>query len=93
MPKVPMESFQEGEEIVRVYLAAAKLEAERVERTLDAIGVAYAVEVETYPGGGLLGATARTGAGIWVAAADVDRGAEALERAGLVSGLVDRGER
>jgi hypothetical protein len=88
-----MESFQDGEEIVRVYLAGGRAEAEQVERTLDAAGVAYAVEVETLPRGGLLGGPARTGAGFWVGSADVDRGADALEAAGLLGGLVVRSDR
>lgn len=88
-----MESFEEGAEIVRVYLAAAQAEAEQVERTLDAAGVSYAVEVETLPRGGLLAGPARTGAGFWIASADVDRGADALEGTGLVGGLVIRSDR
>lgn len=85
-----MESFPEGQEIVRVYLAGGVPEAQQVEDVLEDAGVAFAVEVETYPAGGVLGGTTRTGAGFWVTPEDVDRGADALEAAGLVAGLVDR---
>ena len=88
-----MESFPEGEELVRVYLAGAVAEAERVEETLDAAGVSYAVEVESFRGGVLLGGSTRAAAGFWVPTAEVDRGADALEAAGLVRGLVDRSAR
>jgi hypothetical protein len=92
MPRVPMDHFEEGDEIVRVYLAAKVREGERVEAALDAAGVAYAVEVEAFTTPNvLLGVTRRSGAGFWVAAGDVDGAAAALERAGLVAGLVDRG--
>jgi metallophosphoesterase (TIGR00282 family) len=40
-----MESFEEGTEIVRVYLAATLAEAQEAERILSAAGVDYAVEV------------------------------------------------
>jgi hypothetical protein len=85
-----MESFEEGAEIVRVYLAGAVAEAQAVEQALDAAGVDYGVEVETYPAAGLLGSAGRTGVGIWVLEAELDRSADALERAGHLSGLVDR---
>lgn len=85
-----MESFDEGEEIVRVYLAAAVAEAQAVEQALDAAAVDYAIEVEAFPGAGVLGGTARTGVGFWVRDAALDRAADALERAGHVRGLVDR---
>jgi hypothetical protein len=92
MPRVTMDHFQEGEEIVRVYLAAKVREGERVEAALDAAGLAYGVEVEPFTTPNvLLGVTERSGAGFWVAAADLDGAAAALERAGLVAGLVDRG--
>ena len=92
MARVPMDDFQEGEEIVRVYLAAKVAEAQRVEAVLDGAGIAYAVEVEAFTTPNvLLGATRRSGAGFWVATADVDASADALERAGLVAGLVRRG--
>jgi hypothetical protein len=85
-----MEGFEEGTEIVRVYLAGALDEAREVEAALDATSAEFAVEVETFPSGGLL-SWLRRGAGFWVRSADVDRCADALEGAGLVRGLVDRG--
>ncbi|HET8538590.1 MAG TPA: hypothetical protein VFL83_01835 [Anaeromyxobacter sp.] len=92
MALVPMDAFEEGTEIVRVYLAATLAEAQAAERVLTAAGVDYAVEVEDLPSRtpfGLLGT--RRGAGLWVRAAAVDAAADALERAGQVAGLVDRG--
>jgi len=91
MARVPMEIFEEGTEIVRVYLAGALDEARAVEAALDAAGAEYAVEVETLPTGGILAGWARRGAGFWVRSDALDGCADALERAGLVSGLVDRG--
>jgi len=91
MARQPMHVFGEGTEITRVYLAAALDEAQRVEAVLDAAGVDYAVEVEAYASGALLGVGARTGAGFWVGEASVDPACLALERAGLLKGLVDRG--
>jgi hypothetical protein len=91
MARIRMEEFEEGEEIVRVYLAAALAEAERVEAALGAAGVSYGVEVETFATRGLLaGGTTRTGAGFWVRTAEADGAIDALERAGLVKGLVER---
>ena len=86
-----MDAFQEGAEIVRVYLAASLAEAQEVERALDAGGFAYAVEVEPFSSATAftLGAT-RRGAGFWVLAGELDGSADALERAGLVRGLVVR---
>jgi hypothetical protein len=86
-----MESFEEGTEIVRVYLAAALAEARAVEATLDAAGVEYAVEVETFASSSLLANAARSGAGFWVRATELDGAADALASAGHVRGLVDRG--
>lgn len=91
MPHVPMESFEEGTELVRVYLAAALAEARAVEAALDAAGVEFAVEVEAYGSSSLLANAARSGAGFWVRAPELDRAADALERAGHVAGLVVRG--
>jgi hypothetical protein len=87
-----MESFAEGTELVRVYLAAALLEARRIEDFLAAEGVEFAVEVEEFAAPTALGSNqARRGAGFWVREADLDRAAGALERAGHVAGLVQRG--
>jgi hypothetical protein len=90
MPRIPMDAFEDGTEIVRVYLAAKLDEAERVERALDAAGVEYAVEAEPYAAPGSLGAWTRTGAGFWVVAAVLDPAADALASAGLTRGLVER---
>jgi hypothetical protein len=92
MAIVPMESFEEGTEIVRVYLAASLAEAQAAERVLTAAGLEYAVEVEDLATRTLfgLGAT-RRGAGLWVRAELLDAAADALERAGQLAGLVDRG--
>jgi hypothetical protein len=92
MAIVPMETFEEGTEIVRVYLAASLAEAQTAERILTAAGVDYAVEVEELDTRTLFGFGARRrGAGLWVRAEVVDAAADALERAGHVAGLVDRG--
>ena len=88
--KVPMESFEEGTEIVRVYLAAALAEAQGAERVLEAAGIEYAVEVERLASRSLFGAHARAVVGLWVRAEALDAAADALERAGCLAGLVDR---
>lgn len=89
MPRVLMESFEEGTEIVRVYMAARLDEAQAVERALDAAGLDYGVEVEEFVAPTALGSSApRRGVGFWVEAAAVDACAGTLERAGLVTGLV-----
>ena len=90
MAQVEMESFEEGTEIVRVYLAAALAEAKAIEDALTAAGVDFAVEVEEFAARTALGIAARRGAGFWIRKADVDRAAGALERGGHVAGLVDR---
>ena len=91
MAHVPMESFAEGTELVRVYLAASLAEARAVEDALAAAGVDFAVEVEEYAAPSALGfRRARQGAGFWVEEAELDRAAGALERAGQLAGLVDR---
>jgi hypothetical protein len=91
MARVPMEAFEEGTEIVRVYLAASLGEAQAVEAALDAAGFEYAVEVEAFPTRAALGpARPRTGAGFWIEECHVAACADALERAGHVAGLVDR---
>ncbi len=89
MAQVGMESFEEGTEIVRVYLAAALAEAQAIEDALTAEGVDFAVEVEELWARTALG-SARRAAGFWVREADVERAAGALERGGHVAGLVDR---
>jgi hypothetical protein len=86
-----METFEEGTELVRVYLAATLAEAGRIEEVLAAAGVEFAVEVEEYASPTALGSNAlRRGAGFWVREAELDRAADALERSGHVAGLVRR---
>jgi hypothetical protein len=86
-----METFEEGTELVRVYLAATLAEAGRIEGVLAAAGVEFAVEVEEYASPTALGSNAlRRGAGFWVREAELDRAADALERGGHVAGLVRR---
>jgi hypothetical protein len=92
MALVPMEAFEEGSEIVRVYLAASLAEAQAAERVLTEAGLEYAVEVEELGTRTLFGFGSRLrGAGLWVRAEVLDAAADALERAGQVAGLVDRG--
>ena len=92
MARQPMHQFGEGTELVRVYLAAALDEAQQAERVLDAAGVTYAVEAETFVSRTILGSGApRQGAGVWILEAELDAAYGALERAGLLKGLVDRG--
>lgn len=92
MARVTIESFEEGTEIVRVYLAVSLAEAQEAERVLAAAGVEYAVEVEVLPTRNLFGlGSSRRGAGIWVREEELAGAADALERAGCLSGLVDRG--
>jgi hypothetical protein len=91
VPRIEMEAFEEGTEIVRVYLAASLREAREVEDALCAAAVDFAVEVEAFASPTALGSNAaRQGAGFWIPAADLDRAALALERAGHVAGLVQR---
>lgn len=92
MGRIPMESFEEGTEIVRVYLAASLREAQEVERALSAAGLEFAVEVEEFASPTALGSNAaRRGAGFWVREALLDGAADALQGAGCLAGLVDRG--
>lgn len=92
MPRQAMHQFGEGTEVVRVYLAAGLTEAQQAEATLDAAGITYAVEVETFVARTILGSGApRQGAGLWILESDLDAACQALDRAGLVKGLVDRG--
>jgi hypothetical protein len=89
--QVPMDSFEEGTEIVRVYLAGALREARAVEETLCAAEVEFAVEVEELSTSDALGLRAtRPAAGFWIRAEEVERAAGVLERAGHRSGLVRR---
>ena len=91
MARVPMESFEEGTELVRVYLAAKLDEARLVEEVLGAEGVEFAVEVEEYASPTALGSNqARRGAGFWIREGELDRAADALERGGHLAGLVER---
>ncbi len=90
MTRIAMDAFDEGEEIVRVYLAASLAEAQSVETALDAAGFDYAVEVETFTARSALAGGARRGAGFWVASGDLASSAAALEAAALVRGLVER---
>lgn len=91
MARIDMEAFEEGTEIVRVYLALGLDEAGRVERALDAAGVEYGVEVEavdTRNGFGLR--TQRNAAGFWIREPALDAAEAALLAAKLVKGLVQR---
>jgi hypothetical protein len=89
--KVPMDAFEEGTEIVRVYLAGSLREAQAVEAALAAAEVEFAVEVEAIASRSVfLFSTTRRAAGFWIREDDLDRAAGALERAGHVSGLVRR---
>ncbi len=91
MARIDMEEFDEGTEIVRVYLAATLAEAQAVEDALEEAGVEFAIEVETYASPTALGSNQpRRGAGFWVEASVVAACAGALERAGHLRGLVDR---
>jgi hypothetical protein len=92
MGRIPMDSFDEGTELIRVYLAATLAESQQVEQALDAAGLEYAVEVETFASPTALGSNApRRGAGFWVEAAALDACADTLAGAGLLRGLVGRG--
>jgi hypothetical protein len=93
MPRQPLEQFGEGTEVVRVYFALGLDEAQRAEAVLDGAGLAFAVEVEEVGGPTLFGfGRPRRGAGVWVLETAVDAACAALEGAGMVKGLVDRGE-
>jgi hypothetical protein len=86
-----MDAFEEGTEIVRVYLAVTLRESHAIEVVLSRVGVDFAVEVETFASPTALGSNAaRRGAGFWIRDADLDHAATALERAGHVAGLVQR---
>jgi len=92
MARIPMESYVDGTELVRVYLAASLDEAQAAESALSRAGVDYAVEIESFASPTALGSNApRRGAGFWVEERLLDEAATALERAGCVAGLVERG--
>jgi hypothetical protein len=92
MARITMDDFGEGREIVRVYLASALDEARRVEEVLERVGISFAVEVETFTRPSFLVAgSARSGAGFWVDGSEADASIDALEKAGLLRGLVERG--
>jgi len=87
-----MESYADGTEIVRVYLAITLDEARTAENVLSRAGVDYAVEVEAFASPTALGSgSERSGAGFWVDGGLLESAADALQRAGCVAGLVDRG--
>jgi hypothetical protein len=88
MSRIPMDAFEEGEEIVRVYLAASVGEAQAVEAALDAAGLDYGVEVEEYAARSAFLGSVRRGAGFWLAADQAPGAIDALERAALTRGLV-----
>ncbi len=93
MPRQPLEQFEEGTSVVRVYFALGLEEAKRAEAILDGAGLTYAVEVEEVGGPTMFGfGRPRRGAGLWLPEASVDAACAALEAAGLVRGLVDRSE-
>jgi len=93
MPRQPLEQFGEGTEVVRVYFALGLEEARRAEAVLDGAGLTFAVEVEEVGGPTMFGfGRPRRGAGVWIRESEVDAACTALEAAGLVKGLVDRGE-
>jgi hypothetical protein len=87
--RIAMDSFEEGTEIVRVYLAASLREAQAIEETLSAAELDFAVEVEAFASPTAL-RPGRQGAGFWVKEVDLGHAAAALERAGHVAGLVRR---
>lgn len=92
MARIEMEGFEEGTEVVRVYLAATLEEAQAVEDALDAAGFEFAIELETFASPTALGSNQpRRGAGFWVTADNLAACADALERGGHLRGLVDRG--
>jgi hypothetical protein len=93
MPRQPLDRFGEGTEVVRVYFALGLDEAERAEALLDAAGLTFAVEVEEVGGPTMFGfGRPRRGAGLWLREADLDAACTTLEQAGMIKGLVDRGE-
>ena len=93
MPRQSLEQFGEGTAVVRVYFALGLDEAQRAEAILDQAGLTFAVEVEEVGGPTMFGfGKPRRGAGVWVLETAVDSACTALEGAGMVRGLVDRGD-
>ena len=91
MPRIDLETLDEGTEIVRVYLALKLDEAGRAERALDGAGVSYGIEVEAIVQPDGLGLpTERNAAGFWIVEGALDKAEAALRAAGLVAGLVAR---
>jgi hypothetical protein len=92
MPRQPLEQFGEGTAMVRVYFSLGLDEAQRAESILDGAGLTFAVEVEEVGGPTMFGfGKPRRGAGLWIPEGDLDPACAALEAAGMVKGLVDRG--
>ena len=93
MARIDMEGFDEGTEIVRVYLAATLAEAQAIEDALDAAGLRVRDRGRDVRVADRARRRARRGAAprFWVTAGDLDACADALERAGHLRGLVDRG--
>jgi hypothetical protein len=89
MPHRDPDDF-EGQECVRVYMAGGLPESQRVERTLDAQGIDYFVEVELFRKM-LLGIIPRDyhGAAFYVRAADAGISRRALLDAHLKAGIID----
>lgn len=89
MARVAMDDFEEGTELLRVYLASSLAEARKVEAALDAADLDYVVEVESFTTRSVLaGFFARKGAGFYVLKEQARACVELLGRAGLVKGLV-----
>ncbi len=89
MGRVSMEDFEEGTELLRVYLASSLAEARKVEAALDAAGFDYVVEVESFTTRSVLaGFFARKGAGFYVLKEQAHDCVQALGSAGMVKGLV-----
>jgi len=93
MPRQPLDRFGEGTEVVRVYFALGLEEAQRAEAILDGAGLTFAVEVEEVGGPTMFGfGRPRRGAGVWIRESELDAACAALEAAGMLRGLVDRGD-
>lgn len=75
------EFFGETEELVLVYVAAKLKESLRLEGVLDAAGLDYLVEPDTYRGG-IIFVTERIGAFFYVREENAEQAREALRTAG-----------